>query len=302
LVENVTVTNSNPDLKSIGVVIRTLNESELIGRCLETLGGQVGGFELDVVVVDSGSEDSTVGIARDYGARIVELEPAKFDYSTALNAGIEAVHGDFVVNLSAHAIPLDERWLEAMMAPFADPQVAGVAGRQVPWPGASWEEVRRLRLQFGSVRREYSSENADEMVFSNSASCIRRSVWLDAPFTLPAVEDMDWARRVIAAGWKIVYEPEAAVYHSHHEGVRAKARRLIDISRASDMRGADRTTRRTVHEAVGFVHRDATAVLSLDEPFRRKLRYLIDIFRVAWFYVIDSSRSGTTAERRREDF
>lgn len=296
-----TAASPNPRSKLIGVVIRTLNESELIGRCLETVANQLGGYELDVVVVDSGSEDSTVDIARNHGARIVELPPAEFDYSRALNTGIEAASGDFVVNLSAHAIPLDEHWLESMTAPFVDPQVAGVAGRQVPWPGASWEEVHRLGFQFGSVRRVYSSANADEMVFSNSASCIRRSVWVDAPFTLPAVEDMDWARRVIAVGWKIVYEPKAAVYHSHHEGVRAKARRLIDISRASDKPGADRTKRQTVHEAAGFFHRDATKVLALDEPFRRKLVYLIDVFRVAWYYVVDFSRSGTTAERRRED-
>jgi rhamnosyltransferase len=297
----VSASSPNSGSQLIGVVIRTLNESEFIGRCLETLASQLGDFDLDVVVVDSGSEDSTVDIARSHGARIIELPPAEFDYSKALNTGIEAASGDFVVNLSAHAIPLDEQWLESMMAPFVDPRVAGVAGRQVPWPGASWEEVHRLEFQFGSVRRVYSSVNADEMVFSNSASCIRRSVWVDAPFALPAVEDMDWARRVIAAGWKIVYEPKAAVHHSHHEGVRAKARRLIDISRASDKPGADRTIGQTVHEAAGFFHRDAATVLALDEPFRRKLVYLIGVFRVAWYYVVDFSRSGTTAERRRQD-
>ena len=47
-------------------------------------------FELDVLVVDSGSTDSTLEIARDHGARIVELSPAEFDYSKALNIGIEA--------------------------------------------------------------------------------------------------------------------------------------------------------------------------------------------------------------------
>ena len=67
--------NASVSNGTIGVVIRTLNESELIGRCLETLRGQQGGFELDVLVVDSGSTDSTLEIARERGARILEFAP-----------------------------------------------------------------------------------------------------------------------------------------------------------------------------------------------------------------------------------
>src|SRR4051812_8888160 len=92
---------------TVGVVIRTLNESEHIARCIQTLRQQQGRFELDVVVVDSGSTDGTVELGRANGARIVELSPDEFDYSKALNLGIESVRGDLVVSLSAHAIPVD---------------------------------------------------------------------------------------------------------------------------------------------------------------------------------------------------
>ena len=54
-------------MATVGVVIRTLDESELIGRCLETLALQRGNFELDVLVVDSGSTDATLEIARSHG-------------------------------------------------------------------------------------------------------------------------------------------------------------------------------------------------------------------------------------------
>ena len=101
-------------MNTVGVVIRTLNESELIGRCLDTLRGQQGDFDLDIVVVDSGSTDATVehrALAR--GADRRDRHRMTFDYSTALNLGIEQARGDILVSLSAHAIPLDERWLEA---------------------------------------------------------------------------------------------------------------------------------------------------------------------------------------------
>ena len=124
--------------RSIGVVIRTLDESALIGRCLDTLRAQNGCFHLDMVVVDSGSRDGTVEIARSHGARVLELSPAEFDYSKALNLGIEHVRGELIVSLSAHAIPVDEHVLERISAPFRDPTrrgslgaAAAVAGRPV---------------------------------------------------------------------------------------------------------------------------------------------------------------------------
>lgn len=285
--------------RTIGVVIRTLNESELIGRCLETLHGQQGDFDVDVLVVDSGSTDSTLEIAESHGARIFNLSPEEFDYSKALNVGIEEVRGDIVVSLSAHAIPVDDRWLERMTAPFEEATVAGVSSRQVPWPTAPWQEVQRLQEQFGTSRRVFSRERPDGVLFSNAASSIRRDVWREQPFTLPAVEDLEWARRVVDEGWSIVYEPEAAVYHSHHENARARARRLIDINRVHHEEDAGR--RRTLRDAAGLLFRDSRSILKLDEPFRRKLAYLFELVLTVVYYVVDFSRSGTTAERRRED-
>jgi rhamnosyltransferase len=286
--------------RMIGVVIRTLNESALIGRCLEMLDEQHGGFDLDVLVVDSGSTDATREIARDHGARVVELAPTEFDYSKALNLGIEEVGGELVAVLSAHAIPADAYMLERLVAHFDDPDVAGVAARQLPWPDAPWQEVHRLAQQFTTSRRVYTREKNDEIVFSNACSCIRRSAWSAEPFTLPAVEDIEWAQRVASAGWKVIYEPDATVYHSHDEGPRAQAQRLIDMNRVADGEQRPRTTRRTAREAAGLVVRDSRTVLSLDEPLRRKLGYVADVLRVAWYYLLDFSRGGTTAERRRE--
>ena len=281
---------------TIGVVIRTLNESELIGRCLEVLRGQRGNHALDIVVVDSGSTDATTEIAQSRGARIVDLPASDFDYSKALNVGIEAARGDLVVSLSAHAIPLDDGWLAAMLAPFDDDRVAGVSSRQVPWPDAPWQEVHRLRHQFSTERCVYTRDS-DYMVFSNAASAIRRTVWSDFPFTLPAAEDLDWAQRVVAAGWLVVYEPGTAVYHSHDESPRAQALRMMDINRVGD--GRKRTVWRGVREAAGMFFRDSRKIVALDEPIRRKTSYLFDLLRMVSYYVRDFSRSGTTAERRR---
>jgi GT2 family glycosyltransferase len=136
-------------------------------------------------------------------------------------------------------------------------------------------------------------------MFSNSASAVRRNVWREHPFTLPAVEDLEWAQRVVRKGWTIVYEPGAAVYHSHEEAPRAQARRMIDINRVHP-RGRHARLR-TMREAGGLFARDARWILGLDEPLRRKVAHLRDLMLVAFYYVLDFSQAGTTAERRRGD-
>ena len=98
----------------VSCVIRTLNEQKHLGRCLETLLAQEGTVPLEIIIVDSGSIDRTLSIAREYDVTILTTEGADlrdFDYSRALNRGIEASRGDFVVILSAHAIPTGRDWL-----------------------------------------------------------------------------------------------------------------------------------------------------------------------------------------------
>ena len=81
----------------------------------------------------------------------------------------------------------------------------------MPWPDAPWREVKRLKQVFTETPRTFSRVDAEGLFFSNAASAIRRSVWQEHPFTLPAVEDLDWAQRVVALGWSIVYEPRTAI-------------------------------------------------------------------------------------------
>jgi hypothetical protein len=76
---------------------------------------------------------------------------------------------------------------------------------------------------------------------------------------------------------------------------------MMDINRVLDGGEQRRTLRRGVREAAGMFVRDSRKIFSLDEPPRRKAAYLIDLLRMVSYYVLDFLRSGTTAERRREE-
>ena len=201
----------------ISVVIRTRNEEKWLGRCLQALHYQ-GISDLEIIVVDSGSTDQTIPVAKHHDCRLVELKENHFTYGRALNLGIQAARGEYVAILSAHCIPLNDQWAQRLMMNLAQGEVAACYGRQEPLPDSNIFDKRDLWMTFGLDRRV----QVKDYFFHNANSMIKRDIWEKFPFdeTLSGVEDRAWARQVIEYGYKIVYEPEASVHHYHgiHQG------------------------------------------------------------------------------------
>ena len=103
----------------ISVVIRAFNESQHIERLLIGIAEQTIP-EVEVIVVDSGSTDETVAIAAGHAAQIVHILPEEFTFGRALNRGVAAAVGEFIVNISAHCYPVYPDWLEQLLQPFRD--------------------------------------------------------------------------------------------------------------------------------------------------------------------------------------
>jgi glycosyltransferase involved in cell wall biosynthesis len=213
----------------ISIVIRTRNEEAWIGRCLAAIALQ-DRDDWEVVLVDNASTDRTRRIARRFGCRVVTIPDGDFQYSRAINLGIARARGDLVAILSGHCIPAHDRWLGTLAAPFDDQRVAGVYGRQIPLPDSHAFDKRDLWTTFGVERRLQRSD----YFFHNANSMIRRRTWEEIPFdeTLRGVEDREWARRVLAAGHLVAYEPLAAVHHHHgiHQGLDPeRAERVVRV-------------------------------------------------------------------------
>lgn len=112
-------------------------------------------------------------------------------------------------------MPVNDRWLTRLLEPLRDAAVAGSYGKQLPLPETLPYEQRNLLVGFPFVSRRQSSQ----FFFHNANAALRREIWERFSFdeTLPGLEDREWARRVLTAGWQIVYEPLAMVYHQHDE-------------------------------------------------------------------------------------
>lgn len=196
------------------VVIRALNEERHIGRLLAGLAAQT--VQPDqIVLVDSGSTDATVEIARRFGCEVTHIKKEEFSFGRALNIGCEAATGDVLIFVSAHVYPVYNTYLEHLVAPFEREQVVVSYGRQIGDDRTKYAETRLLLKWFP----EQSIEDQNNP-FSNNANCaVRRDTWADLRYDeeLTGLEDLDFAKRAMAKGGQVAYVAEAPVFHVHEE-------------------------------------------------------------------------------------
>jgi rhamnosyltransferase len=246
----------------ISVVVPVKNGGTDLVRCLEAIARQEVADEVEVVVVDSGSTDGTPERARRLGARVHELEAAEFNYGRSRNLGVDLSRGEILVFTSHDASAADTGWLARLVAPLASPEVAGVYGRQLPYEDAPPTERYFLDFLYGPRPRVQRLTDPRELtfettLFSNVNSAIPRRVWEEHPFAEDVVgsEDQEWSRRVLLAGRTIVYEPRAAVFHSHTYTLSGAFRRFFDsgvASKRSYLGGGSRSRRALADAALRY--------------------------------------------------
>lgn len=196
----------------ISIIIRTKNEERWIGQCLRRVLNQTI-KDIEIILVDNQSTDKTVERVRQIYPQIKVVEIERYLPGLAINEGIRASHGDFVVCLSAHCLPVNDDWLQKLLNSFEDMSVAGVYGRQIPMKFSNPLDKRDLLVTFGLDKQIQRRDT----FFHNANSMIRRDVWESHPFDeeVTNIEDRMWAKEVIEAGYILIYEPEAPIYHYH---------------------------------------------------------------------------------------
>lgn len=203
----------------ISIVIRTLNEEKFLPECLAAIGRQKIDDQVEVIVVDSGSNDRTLEIAHEFETRVVLIKKEDFTFGRSLNYGCEAANGEIIVLISAHCIPTSPDWLANLVAPIRDRRCAYTYGRQVARDGVS-------KYSEGMVYRKYfPKQSAIPQIgyFCNNAnSAISKNVWEQFRFneTLTGLEDMELAKRITEKSLRVGYVADAGVEHIHEENWR----------------------------------------------------------------------------------
>ena len=200
---------------TVSIIIRCFNEEKHIGQLLQGISKQITDHELETIVVDSGSTDDTLKIAKSFDTKIVHLKPEDFSFGYALNLGCQNASGDILIFASAHVYPVYENWIQEMTKPFSNKKIALVYGRQIGNHLTKFSENQLFKKWFPLI-----SDNNQAYPFCNNANCaVRRNLWEIQNYDelLTGLEDLDWAKKIQTKGYKIAYNANAAIVHVHEE-------------------------------------------------------------------------------------
>jgi len=222
--------------KTVSIIIRTKNEERWISACLESVFSQEYD-DFEVIVVDNRSSDKTLEKIRRHESIASLLSIDDYLPGKALNAGIRASTGKYIVCLSGHCIPVNNAWLGNLVKNIRSPKVAGVYGKQQPLSYSSDFDKRDLLITFGPDRKVQIKDS----FFHNANSIIRKDIWEGIPFDEETtnIEDRIWAKKVLERGYKIIYEPEASVYHYHgihQNGDTERCQQIVKILEQLDLK------------------------------------------------------------------
>ena len=199
----------------VSIVIRTYNEQLHLPELLEAISRQDVDFDFETVIVDSGSTDNTLDIAKTFGCRITHIPKREFTFGRSLNIGCEFAGGKVLVFISGHCIPCEVDWLAKLTAPVRDGTAKYSYGRQVGRDTTKFSE--------GEVFSKYYPETGkllQEGFFCNNANAaVSRTVWARHRFdeSLTGLEDLKLAKTIVEKGNPIAYVAEAPVFHIHDE-------------------------------------------------------------------------------------
>jgi rhamnosyltransferase len=227
---------------TISVVIPVRNEAIKIRACIEGILAQSVPVK-EIIVVDSGSTDGTIEILREYEkVRIIEIDSSSFNHGETRNVGVSNASGEFCVLTVGDAKPYNNDWINHLLSGFSDENVAGVCGRQVVPHDPDKNPVDWFRPISEPETVSYHFDNAEEFNALSAAekksvcswddvtAMYRRKVLLEIPFQKTTfAEDALWAKDALLAGYTIVYNPAARVYHYHIENPEFTYKRTFTV-------------------------------------------------------------------------
>jgi len=211
------VANSKAGKPTCSVVIRAFNEEQHIGKLLTGILQQTI-QDREIILVDSGSTDATPEIAAKFPVKIVQINPAEFTFGRSLNRGVAAAAGEFVVIISAHCYPVYPDWLEQLLTPFEDPQVAVCYGKQRGSETNHYSEHQFFRKYFP----DNSQLDQGQPFTHNANAAIRKALWKHHPYDeqLTGLEDLAWSSWAKEQGYTIAYAAAAEIIHIHEETIK----------------------------------------------------------------------------------
>jgi len=198
------------------LIIPAYNAEATIAACIESaLRQSISKEDYEVIVVDDGSLDKTPKIAKNYAVKLIMQKnqgPA-----VARNRAAQEARGDILVFVDADC-ELDLSFIKNIIAPIE--QNRDIVGVQGSYKTRQKEFIARFAQI--EIETRYKSMIKNEYIdfIGTYAAAYRRDIFLkyggfDTKFPLAAGEDTDFSYKLHQKGNKMVFKPEAFIYHRH---------------------------------------------------------------------------------------
>lgn len=212
------------------VIIPAYNAGDTLAACLESLARQtLAPDQYEIIVVDDGSQDSTGRIAQSIPT-VQYLRQTNQGPAAARNRGVAEARSEMVLFIDADCQAMPD-WLEQMVKPLAQPEIAAVKGA---YRCRQPEVVARVvQLEYELKYERMGKETFIDFIDTYSAA-FRKNVFLetggfDTRFTQASVEDQEFSFRLARRGYRMIFNPEAKVWHRHVTTLAAYCRKKWNI-------------------------------------------------------------------------
>jgi rhamnosyltransferase len=221
---------------AVSIIIPTLNGGKYLGKLFGTLQEQ-SVSPAQILVVDSSSKDNTIKICNAFRVDLIQIEPKTFDHGGTRNLAASRAIGDILVFMTQDTFFRDPGCLGNLIRPLDDPRIAASYGRQVPKEDANPVEKFVRSFNYPSMGMIKGIDDLPRLgiktfFFSNACSAIKKGAYEEAggfPEKTIMNEDMFLAAKFIMKGYKIAYQSDAVVYHSHNYSLTTQFKRYFDI-------------------------------------------------------------------------
>lgn len=227
----------------VSVVIPTYNAGKEFGDLLTILKTQKGIEEIEIVIVDSGSTDETVKIAKQEETILQEIPNSMFSHSYARNLGAEISTGEYILFMVQDAMPTDEYWLYHMLTPLLKYNLGAVSCVETPRKDVDLKYCVDMMLhnkfvgvdqgdrimELPSVENYYTLRANAQL--SDIACIFPKRVFMKYKLRGDYAEDLDIGIRLIKDGYRLALLSSVKVIHSHNRPASYGLRRaVVDIS------------------------------------------------------------------------
>jgi glycosyltransferase involved in cell wall biosynthesis len=226
---------------TVSVVIPTLDSAGTLDKCLASVRANNSKYKYEIIVVDAGSKDETVEIARRYADKVLDGVPCRINR----NKGVENAKGDIICFTDSDCI-VPENWIDGLVDGLLrlhdrDSSIVGVGGGNIAPPESSspTELVisKAMRSPLISFRARNTATYKDEREVSHNppinSACFRWVIDEIGGFREEPgyPEDLDLDAKIIGKGYKLYYLPDLLVYHKHKTDFKKFAQQMQDFGK-----------------------------------------------------------------------